>query len=438
MSSPKNVIGVVVENIKDKDLYIDFGGKFLAVCDCPPGEKYPRGSLVRIKLFDMELTQKFMLNRNYVTIREADAKFIGPYQGTSADELPPGFADSVLKPSSGLPSGVRQQVKGYDFNDGLDFAKLFDSLLTTGFQATHFGEAVNIVNEMLAARAKAKLTYPDEDRPFKLFFAYTSNMISSGVRESIRFLAEHNMIDAIVTTAGGIEEDFIKCLRPSFIGSFSAWPGEELRAKGINRIGNLLVPNDNYVEFEKWIHPILDQLLKEQIENKVSWTPSKVIDRLGEEINNPDSVYYWCHKNKIPVYCPALTDGSIGDMFFSHGFKDQFGEVLRLDIVEDLSLINRSAIFAKETGMLILGGGLIKHHTFNANLMRNGADYTVLINTAAEFDGSDAGASPDEAVSWGKIRGNSKSIKVHADASLVFPLMVARTFAKQHLQAPKQ
>ena len=46
-----------------------------------------------------------------------------------------------------------------------------------------------------------------------------------------------------------------------------------------------------------------------------------------------------------------------------------------------------------------------------------------------EFDGSDAGASPDEAVSWGKIRIDAKPVKVVAEATLVFPLIVASCFA---------
>ena len=63
-----------------------------------------------------------------------------------------------------------------------------------------------------------------------------------------------------------------------------------------SRIGNLLVPNNNYCLFEDWIIPIFDQMLKEQNEDSVRWTPSKVIHRLGKEINNEDSVYYWCYK----------------------------------------------------------------------------------------------------------------------------------------------
>lgn len=69
----------------------------------------------------------------------------------------------------------------------------------------------------------------------------------------------------MVTTAGGIEEDLVKCLAPTFKGDF-ALPGAYLRSKGLNRIGNLLVPNDNYCKFEDWIIPIFDQMLKEQNE----------------------------------------------------------------------------------------------------------------------------------------------------------------------------
>ncbi|KAF6779725.1 hypothetical protein AHF37_00942 [Paragonimus kellicotti] len=133
--------------------------------------------------------------------------------------------------------------------------------------------------------------------------------------------------------------------------------------------------------------------------------------------------------NKIPVFCPGLTDGSIGDILFSHTYRSPG---LRIDIVEDIRRINSIAIHSRHSGVIILGGGIIKHHTLNANLMRNGADYCVLINTGQEFDGSDSGARPDEAMSWGKLKNASEPVKVHADASLIFPLLVAQTFAKRH------
>lgn len=143
-------------------------------------------------------------------------------------------------------------------------------------------------------------------------------------------------IDCIVTTAGGVEEDFIKCLCPTYLGDFNL-DGKSLREKGINRIGNLLVPNDNYCCFENWIMPIFDRMLEEQSNSNILWTPSKVISRLGAEINNEESIYYWANKNKIPVFCPALTDGSLGDMMFLHSFKNPG---LVVDIVQGFFFIN--------------------------------------------------------------------------------------------------
>ena len=64
----------------------------------------------------------------------------------------------------------------------------------------------------------------------------------------------------------------------------------------------------------------------------MKWTPSRLIKRLGEAINNEDSIYYWAAKNDIPVYSPAVTDGSIGDMIFFFSYKN---EGFVLDLVQD-------------------------------------------------------------------------------------------------------
>ncbi|XP_063899834.1 probable deoxyhypusine synthase [Zophobas morio] len=311
------------------------------------------------------------------------------------------------------------------------------SYKTVGFQGTNLGIAFDIVNEMInwrppqesvaeISQKTEKILKSCQEIRCTIFLGYTSNLISSGIRENILFLVRNKMVDVLVTTAGGVEEDLIKCLAPTYIGDFDL-KGAELREQGLNRIGNLLIPNSNYISFEAWLCPILDALVEEQKSLGTHWTPSKVIKRLGKEINNEDSIYYWAYKNDINVYCPALTDGSIGDMIFFHSFKHPG---LRLDIVEDLRQLNFEALRAARSGLIILGGGLVKHHICNANLMRNGADYAVFINTGQEYDGSDAGARPDEAVSWGKLALQARSVKVFADATIVFPLLVSQTFAK--------
>ncbi|CAL1534284.1 unnamed protein product [Lymnaea stagnalis] len=350
-------------------------------------------------------------------------------------------ADAVLVQSEQMPEGS-EVVRGYDFNEGVDYHNVFKSLSRTGFQATSVGQSITEINRMIDCKFQE---ISEEKKPevnlnpcgreltnCTIFLSYTSNLISAGSREQIRYLVQHNMVDCLVTSAGGVEEDFIKCLAPTYIGDFSL-PGKELRAKGINRIGNLLVPNSNYCLFENWLTPILDNMVDEQNEG-TKWTPSKVIARLGKEMDNPDSVYYWAYKNNIPVFCPALTDGSLGDMIYFHSYQKPG---LVIDIVEDIRLINSQAVYAVNTGMIILGGGVIKHHTCNANLMRNGADFSVFVNTGSEYDGSDSGARPDEAVSWGKIKLTARPVKVYGEASVILPILVGETFASRQKEFQK-
>ena len=57
--------------------------------------------------------------------------------------------------------------------------------------------------------------------------------------------------------------------------------------------------------------------------------PPQMIAKFGERINHPDSIAYWAWKNDIPMFCPPLTDGSIGDMLYFHSYKKQLPAPLR-------------------------------------------------------------------------------------------------------------
>ena len=346
----------------------------------------------------------------------------------------------VLFASEDCPAGT-PVVKGYDFNGGLDYSALFASYATSGFQATHLAAAIAEVNAMLRWRLSDEPVTPADDEETSdpayraatkatVWLAFTSNMVSCGVREVIRYLVEHKLVDVIVSSAGGVEEDIMKTLRPHYVGEFST-PGPGLRKRGLNRLGNLVVPNLNYVDFEDWISPLINQLHDAQEKTGEMCTPSKFIAAMGHKCTDPSSIWYWASRNGIPVFCPGLTDVAIGDMLYFHLWK-RAGFVL--DIAADVRAINDISVRAKKSGMVILGGGLVKHHTCNANLMRNGADWAVFINTGNEFDGSDSGARPDEAVSWGKIKLTANPVKVYAEASLVFPILVAESFHKYRVE----
>lgn len=67
------------------------------------------------------------------------------------NSAPDSATSAVLAPSESLPQGM-PIVRGYDFEDAteqVDYDALFASYATTGFQATNFAKAVDIINAMV-------------------------------------------------------------------------------------------------------------------------------------------------------------------------------------------------------------------------------------------------------------------------------------------------
>ncbi|MEM4638065.1 MAG: deoxyhypusine synthase [Candidatus Woesearchaeota archaeon] len=309
------------------------------------------------------------------------------------------------------------EIKGYNFEEEFDFNKFIESYKSMGIQGTNLGMAIDIINKMIGENVF-------------IFLSATSNMISSGNREIIKYLVKHKKIHAIVMSAGAVEEDIIKCFKPFIIGSFDI-PGRTLFDKGIGRIGNIFAPFDRYLYFEKFMNPFFDRIYLEMQKGKI-YTPSEFINELGREIEkeekHEESIIYWAYKNNIPIFCPALTDGSLGDLMY---FQKQKRKDFIIDMVEDHTKIINIALNQEKTGAIILGGGVSKHYILNANIFREGLDYAVYITTAQEYDASDSGGNPQEAITWAKIKVDGLNVKIRAEATIVFPLIVAATFAKR-------
>ena len=307
------------------------------------------------------------------------------------------------------------KIEGYDFEQPFDFQKFIKSYASTGFQAANLAEGIDIVKAMQREKAV-------------IFLAYTSNMVSSGVREIIKYLVKNKKVDVLVTSAGGIEEDIIKTLKPFVQGQFDV-PGKMLFEHGINRTGNIFVPNDRFAYFDIFMQDFLQKIYQKQKETGKVFCPKDLNRELGLAVNNESSILHWAAKNNIPVFCPGIIDGSLGDMIYF--FKQSHPDFL-LDVTKEMKDIVDIALNSEKTGGIILGGGISKHFALNANIFKEGFNFVVYINTAQEFDGSDSGARVEEAISWGKVKVDALHVKVHCDATIAFPLLVAGAFVEEN------
>jgi len=295
-------------------------------------------------------------------------------------------------------------VKDLKWKKGMDVSTLVKDLGKVGFQAIHLERAKETIIKMKKDGCKIYLTF-------------TSNMVTSGLRGFFAQLIKLGLVDVVVTTVGGIEEDIMKANKEDFvIGSFSE-DDVELYEKGVNRVGNLFIRTESYAKFEDLMKPYLKSIYSS---NK-RVTPSEMFLEIGKMLDDEDSILFQAARKKVPIFCPAVTDGSFGFHLFM--FQQEHSDFV-VDVVKDFSNILFSTSQDEKKGLISLGGSISKHHAILACLLNGGLDYAVYMTTASSSSGSMSGASTNEAKSWGKIKDDSDAVTVIGDVSITFPLVM--------------
>jgi len=281
-----------------------------------------------------------------------------------------------------------------------------------GFSAKHLAQGVNILVEMF------------KDKDCVKFFSTPACVVATGMRGVIRDLIKNKLVDVVITTCGLLDHDLARSWKDYYHGEFEM-DDAKLHKLGINRLGNVLVPNDSYgIILERKMQPILKELYEE---GKKTFSTKDIIWEFGKRIDDENSILYWAYKNQIPIYVPGITDGSFGSQMwmFTQEHRD-----FKIDVFKDEQELCNFIFDAKKTGALMIGGGISKHHVIWWNQYRGGLDYAVYITTAVEHDGSLSGARIREAVSWGKVREDAKYITIDGDATIILPVMIASAISR--------
>ncbi|OGS52796.1 MAG: deoxyhypusine synthase, partial [Euryarchaeota archaeon RBG_13_61_15] len=271
---------------------------------------------------------------------------------------------SKLKPISDIEISGQMTVK-----------ELASQMLASGgFTAKKLGTACEIYRKML------------REPHCTIFLSFPACIISTGTRGVIRRMVQDRMVDVIVTTCGTLDHDLARVWRKYYHGDF-LMNDADLHRKGINRLGNILIPNESYgIVLEQKMQPMLEKLYKE---GKKTMSSRQLAFEFGSRIDDKRSILYWAARNDIPVYVPGITDGAFGSQLWL--FKQQHPD-FNVDVLKDEQELSDIVFSAKKAGALMIGGGISKHHVIWWNQFRDGLDFAVYLTTAEEYDGSLSGA----------------------------------------------
>jgi len=275
-----------------------------------------------------------------------------------------------------------------------------------GFTAQKLADATDLAEKMIKQKGCVK------------FLSFPACIMATGTRGVIVEMVKNNMVDLIITTCGTLDHDLSRTWKAYYRGDFMM-NDAKLRNEGVSRLGNVLVPDECYGEvLEERLAPMFEEIF----ENTRSLATHEIIDAVGSRLDDEESLLYWCHKKKVPIFVPGPTDGSFGCQLWMYY---QNHRDLRIDLFKDEQTLSEITNNARYTGAIVIGGGISKHHVIWWNQFRGGLDHAIYLTTAQEFDGSLSGAQIREAVSWGKIKKNAGNVTVEGDATISLPIIVA-------------
>ncbi len=270
-----------------------------------------------------------------------------------------------------------------------------------------------------AARA-SEILYEGIKNSNLRILSFTANIVATGLRGLLSQLVKKGFFDLIITTCGTVDHDIAKSVGPGYYAGDFLYDDYMLEKMDIHRLGNVLVPKENY-------GPIIEEFVKrlfEKKENSQRIPGYELLWEAGSLIKDNNSILRSAWDKKVPIVIPGFYDGSFGTNVYIYSRLKR----ITIDLSEDQKLLDDLFFESqkKTTMALIIGGGISKHHTIWWSQFAGGLDYAVYVTTAVEYDGSLSGAHPREAVSWEKIKPSAKHIVVYGDATILLPIVTAK------------
>ncbi len=302
------------------------------------------------------------------------------------------------------------------------------------FNGGRLAEGCDLFGRMIDSEATIALTV-------------TGAMAPAGMGGAIQAMIEAGFVDLVIATGANLYHDLHFALKLPVVQGHFQVDDRELYRAGIERIYDIFITEDSLLDTDAFVREALERA-PPALRGNVS-TP-ELHHYLGHLVlqQAPMPEKSWvatAAKYDVPVFTSSPGDSSIGMNVAAMKLRGG-----RTTVDPDLDVLQSTAIVydAKVNGVVILGGGSPKNFYLQTqptlwqilDLNRGGHEYVLQISTDSPQWGGLSGATPSEAISWGKVQAEmlKNHVVVYSDATVAAPLVFAHALSTRKPRKPKR
>ena len=309
---------------------------------------------------------------------------------------------------------LQKRVQPIDFDRVVSVADLVSAMRGASIQARNLGLCAEVLDNI----------YKDRQRPTVLL-GLAGPLIAAGLRKVLRDLVAGGYVDVIVSTGAILYQDIYQARGfGHYVGDPHADDGQ-LRELLIDRIYDVYVDEEKFMETDTWLGYIADEL------PPGNYSSRAYMEYVGRKLDDDQSIVATAARRGVPMFVPAINDSSIGIGLTHHYHRArQAGRGrLSIDSIRDNYELTQIVVQSRKTAALYIAGGVPKNYINDSVVMayifgaEKGHSYALQLTADNPHWGGLSGSTLKEAVSWGKIRSQATTAMCFIEPSVSLPLL---------------